>query len=125
METKRGTRFWQRIRMLLAAIGIAVIVMWLVTPAWTRLKNPPVPQPPQPTTAEAVRIEPGGAIVVAADSPLRERLVHVPVAAERVRLSDPCTSAVRFSPRSGREQKNSKIVGNSAAAKLRASTPIG
>ncbi len=72
--------------MLLAAIGIAVVVMWLVTPAWTRLKNPPVPQQPQPTTPEAVRIEPGGVIVVAADSPLRERLVHLRVAAERVRF---------------------------------------
>lgn len=84
METKRGSLVWQQAQMLLSAIGIAVVVVWLVSPAWTRLKNT-APAPPSPPAAEgAVRIEPDGAIVIADDSPLRHRLAHFRIAAERV-----------------------------------------
>lgn len=86
METKRREFLWNQGQMLLSAIGIALVVVWLVTPAWTRLKSPPAPQPALPATGAAVQIDSTGAIVIAADSPLHARLTKLKIMSARVRF---------------------------------------
>jgi cobalt-zinc-cadmium efflux system membrane fusion protein len=85
MDTKRDTILWRQGWMLLSTIGMGVVITWLVTPAQLRTSESQRAAPPKDVT-EAVRIDSGGAIEIAENSPLQTHLTRVHVELERIRF---------------------------------------
>ncbi|MGE5191246.1 MAG: efflux RND transporter periplasmic adaptor subunit [Deltaproteobacteria bacterium] len=83
MEPDRSTKVRRGAWMLAATIGIAAVIFWLVRPTSPRAA-PAHPAAASRAVPEAVRVEPGGLIVVAGDSPLCRHLDQLRLRPQKV-----------------------------------------
>jgi len=85
MDPQRATIVWRQGWMLLATIGIGIVVVWLVTPAQPRTREP-LPEGTPQAVLEAVHIDPEGLIEIADNSPLQRHLTRKRVELEQIRF---------------------------------------